>query len=47
MEKGRFIFGEDMTKEQMLEVILKLAKEHGVKAICESKKTPTTPNRKS
>ena len=47
MEKARFIFGEDMTKEQMVEVIIKLAREHGVKAICEREKTPKAPNRKS
>ena len=46
MEKGRFVFGQDMTKEQMVEAILKLAREHGVKVICESKKTRKAPNRK-
>jgi CO dehydrogenase/acetyl-CoA synthase epsilon subunit len=47
MEKARFIFGQDMTKEQMLEVILKVAREHGVKVICEREKTPKAPNHKS
>ena len=46
MEKGRFVFGQDMTKEQMVEAILRLAREHGVKVICESKKTRKAPNRK-
>jgi EAL domain-containing protein (putative c-di-GMP-specific phosphodiesterase class I) len=46
MEKARDVFGQDMTKEQMVEAILKLAREHGVKVICERKKTPKTPNRK-
>ena len=46
MEKGRFVFGQDMTKEQMVEAILKLAREHGVKVICERKKTSKAPNRK-
>jgi CO dehydrogenase/acetyl-CoA synthase epsilon subunit len=46
MEKARFIFGEDLTKEQMVEVILKLAREHGVKVVSERKKTPKAPNRK-
>jgi len=46
MEKARFIFGQEMTKEQMVEAILKVAREHGVKVICERKKTPKAPNRK-
>jgi EAL domain-containing protein (putative c-di-GMP-specific phosphodiesterase class I) len=46
MEKTGFIFGQDMTKEQMIEAILKLAREHGVKVICERKKTPKAPNGK-
>jgi EAL domain-containing protein (putative c-di-GMP-specific phosphodiesterase class I) len=46
MGKARFIFAQDMTKKQMVEVILKLAREHGVKVICEREKTPKGPNRK-
>ena len=46
MEKGRFVFGQEMSKEQMVEAILKVAREHGVKVICESKKTRKAPNRK-
>jgi hypothetical protein len=46
MEKSRFIFGQEMTKEQMVEAILKVAREHGVKVISERKKTPKAPNRK-
>ena len=46
MEKARFIFGQEMSKEQMVEAILKVAREHGVKVICESKKTRKSPNRK-
>jgi CO dehydrogenase/acetyl-CoA synthase epsilon subunit len=46
MEKTRVIFGEEMSKEQMVEAILKVAREHGVKIICERKKTPKAPNRK-
>jgi EAL domain-containing protein (putative c-di-GMP-specific phosphodiesterase class I) len=46
MEKARFIFGQDMTKEEMVEAILRLAREHGVKVICEREKTPKAPNRK-
>jgi hypothetical protein len=38
MEKARFIFGGDLTKEQMVEVILKLAREHGVKVVSERRK---------
>ncbi|MGQ9645779.1 MAG: hypothetical protein ACUVWO_04475 [Thermodesulfobacteriota bacterium] len=39
MEKERFILSEEMTKEQMLEAILKIAREYGVKAVSEAKKT--------
>ena len=46
MEKAGFIFGREMSKEQMVEAILKVAREHGVKIICERKKTPKAPNRK-
>jgi CO dehydrogenase/acetyl-CoA synthase epsilon subunit len=46
MEKARFIFGQEMSKEQMVEAILKVAREHGVKVICENKKTRKTSNRK-
>jgi len=46
MEKGRFVFGREMTKEEMVEAILKVAREHGVKVICERKKTPKASNRK-
>ena len=46
MEKARLIFGREMSKEQMVEAILKVAREHGVKIICERKKTPKAPNRK-
>ena len=46
MEKTRFIFGQEMSKEQMVKAILKVAREHGVKVICERKKTPKAPNRK-
>jgi hypothetical protein len=46
MEKAKFIFGQEMSKEQMVEVILKVAREHGVKVICERKKTPKAPNGK-
>ena len=46
MEKARHIFGQEMTKEQMVEAILKVAREHGVKVICERKKTPKASNRK-
>jgi EAL domain-containing protein (putative c-di-GMP-specific phosphodiesterase class I) len=43
MEKARFIFGREMSKEQMVEAILKVAREHGVKVICEGKKTQKSP----
>ena len=46
MEKGRFVLGQEMSKEQMVEAILKVAREHGVKVICERKKTSKAPNRK-
>jgi CO dehydrogenase/acetyl-CoA synthase epsilon subunit len=46
MEKARFPFGQDMTKEQMVEAILKVAREHGVKVICERKKISKAANRK-
>jgi len=46
MEKARFIFGQEMSKEQMVEAILKVAREHGVKVVCESKKTRKALNRK-
>jgi EAL domain-containing protein (putative c-di-GMP-specific phosphodiesterase class I) len=46
MAKAGFIFEREMSKEQMVEAILKLAREHGVKVICERKKTPKAPNRK-
>jgi len=46
MEKPRFDLGQEMSKEQMVEAILKVAREHGVKVICERKKTPKAPNRK-
>ena len=46
MEKAKAIFVQEMTKEQMVEAILKLAREHGVKVICERKKIPKAPNRK-
>jgi EAL domain-containing protein (putative c-di-GMP-specific phosphodiesterase class I) len=46
MEKARLSFGQEMTKEQMVEAILKVAREHGVKVICERKKTPKARNRK-
>jgi EAL domain-containing protein (putative c-di-GMP-specific phosphodiesterase class I) len=45
MEKARFIFGQEMTKEQMVEAILKVAREHGVKVVCERKKTPKAPRK--
>ena len=46
MEKAKAIFGQEMTKEQMVDAILKVAREHGVKVICETKKTPKAPSRK-
>jgi len=46
MEKARFGFGQEMSKEQMVEAILKVAREHGVKVICERKKTPKATHRK-
>lgn len=46
MGKSGFIFAQEMTKEQMVEAILKVAKEHGVRVICENKKTPKAPNPK-
>ena len=33
MEKVRFIFGRDMTEDQMVDAIVQMAKEYGIRLI--------------
>jgi hypothetical protein len=38
MAKVRFVFGRDMTEDQMVDAIMQMVKEHGIRLVDDRKK---------